>query len=199
MRYGVFGGTFDPPHIGHLILAAEAQDQFELDRVLWVLTPEPPHKSGRMITDVGVRLEMLRAAIGDDPGFELSRVDIDRPPPHYARDTMAALREEHPGGEFIYLMGGDSLGDLPAWHEPRRFLELCDGLAVMYRPGEPVDLQALETQLPGVSEKVSLLQAPLLEISSSEIRRRVGHGLPYRYYLPKRVYWIIHTAGLYKR
>ena len=93
MRYGVFGGTFDPPHIGHLVLAAEALNQFGLDRVLWVLTPEPPHKSERLITDLGVRLEMLRAAIGEDPDFELSRVDIDRPPPHYAVDTMAVLRE----------------------------------------------------------------------------------------------------------
>ena len=198
-RIGIFGGTFDPPHIGHLILAAEAQGQFGLDRVLWVLTPEPPHKRGSPITDIGVRLEMLRAAIGNDSDFVLSRVDIDRPAPHYAVDTMAALHEEYPDGEFIYLMGGDSLGDLPSWHDPNRFLELCEGLAVMCRPGEPVDIQALEVLLPGIREKVNILQAPLLEISSSEIRRRVKQGMPYRYYLPKRVHWIIQTAGLYLR
>ena len=197
MRYGVFGGTFDPPHIGHLILAAEAQDQFRLGQVFFVLTPEPPHKSGKPITDLGVRLEMLRSAIGDNPGFELSRVDIDRPPPHYAVDTMQALRGEYPEGEFIYLMGGDSLNDLPSWHKPGRFLNLCDGLAVMCRPGQEVDLDVLESHLSGVSEKVQFVQAPLLEISSSEIRRRVQRGMPFRYYLPKRVYWIIQTAGLY--
>ena len=169
MIYGVFGGTFDPPHIGHLILAADAHDQFGLDRVLWVLTPEPPHKPGRLVAHLSIRLEMLRAAIGDNPAFELSTVDIDRPAPHYAADTMQVLREESPGGKFVYLMGGDSLDDLPSWHEPQHFLDLCDGLGVMCRPGSEVDLAALEAQLNGVREKVRIIHTPLLEISSSEI------------------------------
>jgi nicotinate-nucleotide adenylyltransferase len=196
-RYGIFGGTFDPPHIGHLILAAEAYQQLSLKRVLWVLTPAPPHKREQEITPSAARLAMLRAALGDDPAFELSGVDIDRPPPHYAADTMALLRAQMRAGCLYYLMGEDSLDDLPSWHAPARFLALCDGLGVMRRPRREVDLEALETQLPGVRAKLNFIQAPLLEISSTEIRGRVRQGRPYRYYLPPGVYEIVRSERLY--
>lgn len=197
MRYGIFGGTFDPPHIGHLILAAEACSQFALDRVLWVLTPTPPHKTDRIISPLEERLEMLPAAIGDDPLFEVCRVDIDRPPPHYAVDTVNLLRQLYPGIVLIYLMGGDSLADLPTWHSPESFLAACDGLGVMLRPGRRVDIDALEKQLPGVRAKVQILQAPLVEISSSQLRQRIKQGLPYRYFLPPAVYHLIREKGFY--
>lgn len=116
MRLGIFGGTFDPPHIGHLILAAEALAQLELDRVLWVLTPNPPHKTRRSLTPVALRYELLRAAFEADPAFVISWVDLDRPPPHYAVDTMRLLRQDHPRDRLVYLMGSDSLDDLPLWH-----------------------------------------------------------------------------------
>src|SRR5512143_3713267 len=112
---GVFGGTFDPPHTGHLILAAEAQAQLDLERILWVLTPTPPHKPGQRITSTALRLEMLQAAIDGNPDFELSRVDLDRPPPHYAVDSVHLLRAAYPQAWLAYLMGGDSLDDLPTW------------------------------------------------------------------------------------
>jgi len=198
LRIGIFGGTFDPPHHGHLILAAECYDQLALDRLLFVLTPSPPHKQGKLVSPTEDRLELLVAAIRRDPIFELSRVDIDRPPPHYAVDTVNLLAREYPGAEMIYLMGGDSLADLPDWHAPDKFLAACDEIGVMCRPGEEVDLSALDRQLPGLAEKVRFVQAPLLEISSSEIRRRAAGGRHFRHYLPDPVYEIILEKGLYR-
>jgi nicotinate-nucleotide adenylyltransferase len=194
---GIFGGTFDPPHIGHLILAADAQAQLGLARVLFVLTPNPPHKAGRRIRPVAQRLALLQAALDDDPSFELSRVDIDRPPPHYAVDTVSLLREQKPGVELVYLMGGDSLADLPTWHRPQEFVLACDAIGVMCRPGRTVDLEALESKLPGLKERVRFIQAPMLEISSSELRQRMAERQTFRYYLPPAVYQLILKRGLY--
>jgi len=198
MYIGIFGGTFDPPHIGHLILAAEAQVQLDLEKVLWVLTPSPPHKRGQAITPLQHRLDMVLAAIHDNPLFELSRVDIDRPAPHYSVDTVRLIREIYPGKGVIYLMGGDSLRDLPTWHQPRQFLEACHALGVMPRPGETIDLRDLEKALPGISQKVRFIETPLLDIASSEIRQRVAAGGHFRYFLPPEVYKIIQERGLYR-
>jgi nicotinate-nucleotide adenylyltransferase len=198
MRIGIFGGTFDPPHIAHLILADEASSQIGLERILWVLTPDPPHKHGQPITPLVDRLAMVEAAVENNPTFELSRVEIDRPPPYYALDTVKLLGEQHPGAELIYLMGGDSLRDLPTWHRPREFVETCHALGVMLRPEVGIDLLALETQLPGVSAKVCMIQTPLIEISASQIRQKVAQGGSFRYYLPQRVYDIIRERGLYR-
>lgn len=197
-RIGIFGGTFDPPHVGHLILASEAADQLQLERVLWVLTPDPPHKQGLPITPLPIRLAMVEAAIEDNPLFEISRVEIERPGPHYAVDTMRLLHQSYPDSALIYLIGGDSLRDLPTWHRPQDFLALCDGLGVMRRPGDQVDLSRLEAVLPGLRQKVLFVDAPLLEISSSQIRQRIAQGRAYRYYLPPRVYAIIEEYRLYR-
>jgi len=198
MRTGVFGGTFDPPHIAHLILAGEACYQLGLERLLWVLTPFPPHKQGRSILPLNIRLELLSAALKSEPSYELSRVDIDRPPPHYAIDTMTLLNSEYPDDELIYLIGGDSLHDLPVWYKPDQLLAVCSALGVMRRPGDQVDLPALELQIPGLAAKVHFITAPLLEISATDIRRRIVQGQPYRYYLPESVFQIIEDQGLYK-
>ena len=198
MRLGIFGGTFDPPHIGHLILAAEGQHQLTLDGVLWVLTADPPHKSGQAISPWSARLELLQAAVGSDPGFEISRVDIDRPSPHYAFETVRLLKKEHPGAELVYLMGGDELRDLPTWKQPLDFLAACDAICVMRRPADAVDLSILERELPGVTAKVWFLAAPLIEISASEIRRRARLGQPIRYFLPPAVYDLILEKRLYQ-
>lgn len=197
MRYGVFGGTFDPPHLGHLILSAEAGYQLALDKVLWVLTPDPPHKQGRNITPAGIREEMVKAAIGSEPQFELSRVDIDRPPPTYALDSVRIVKAQNPGVHVVYLMGGDSLHDLPAWYEPEAFVEACDEIGVMCRPGDRVNLDDLLLRLPKLEEKIRFVDAPLLEISSSEIRERARLGAPIKFYLPEFVYKVIQTYGLY--
>jgi nicotinate-nucleotide adenylyltransferase len=197
MRIGVFGGTFDPPHYGHLILAEEAGFELHLDRLLWVLTAWPPHKQGMAISDVDYRLELVQAAIAHNPVFELSRVEIDRPGPHYAVDTLHLLAGQYPDAELYYLMGGDSLHDLPTWHQPQQLAALVSGLVVMRRPEDAVDLEALESVLPGVAGKVQYLNVPFIEISSSDIRQRIASGRPFRYFLPPVVYDLIQQCHPY--
>lgn len=197
-RLGIFGGTYDPPHVGHLILAEEAHAQLGLDIVLWVLTPHPPHKVRREITPTSDRLDMVQKAIEGNPVFEVSHADIERSPPHYAVDTMRAIRKRYSAAELIYLMGSDSLADLPDWHDPREFVEECDAIGIMCRPEKPIDLQDLEAEIPGLEAKVCFIQAPLLEISSSSLRRRIRRGLAFRYYLPSSVYDFIQERNLYR-
>jgi nicotinate-nucleotide adenylyltransferase len=197
-RIGVFGGTFDPPHLGHLILAAEAQAQLELNRLLWVLTAVPPHKLDETITPTADRLAMVKLALQDEPAFELSTVDIDRPGPHYMLDTIRILSSQLPGAELILVIGGDSLHDLPRWHEPRELIRACGEIGVMRRPVDAVDLPALEAELPGLSAKVRFVDAPLLEIASHEIRERALKGLPFRYFLAPAVYSYIVNHHLYQ-
>ncbi len=198
MRIGIFGGTFDPPHVGHLILAAEARDQLGLERVLWVVTPDPPHKLGRKITPLETRLEMVQAAICGDAGFELSRVEINRAGPHYSVDTVRILAEANPGAQLFYLMGGDSLHDLPLWKRPAEFIGALDGIGVMRRPQDFVDLPALERQLPGIVSRVHFVDAPLLEIASSDIRERAAQGRHFCYFLAPQVYQIVESQHLYQ-
>ncbi len=198
MRLGIFGGTFDPPHVGHLILATEAQFQLRLERVLWALTPCPPHKAGQAITAVEERFDLLGASLVGNVDFELARVDLDRPPPHYAVDTVNLLRKTYPAAELVYLMGGDSLADLPNWHTPQAFVEACDEIGVMQRPGREFNLPELEVRLPGLTARVRFIQAPLLEISSSRLRRRIAEGEPCRYYFLPAVYRLIQERGLYR-
>ena len=194
---GIFGGTFDPPHLGHLILAAEACAQLGLARLLWVLTLDPPHKQGQSIAPLEQRLEMVRLAIGDDPQFELSNVDISRPGPHYALDTVKLLAGQNPGAELVYLMGGDSLHDLLTWHRPADFVSACHRIGVMRRPGDAVELAVLEKELPGLTAKVRFLEAPLLDIAARDIRARIAEGRPFRYFLPERVFKYITKHNLY--
>ncbi len=198
LRLGIFGGTFDPPHLGHLILAEEALVQLSLDRILWVLTPNPPHKTDKKITPTKQRLELLHAALDHDPAFEVCTVDIDRNPPHYAADTLRLLHSQYPGAALVYLMGGDSLDDLPEWHQPEEFLRLCDELGVMIRPGREVDPAELERVLPGSSLKVRFLDAPRLEISSTNLREAISRGGAYRYYFPPAVLNLIEDKNLYR-
>ena len=196
---GIFGGTFDPPHLGHLILAAEAHAQLGLERLLWVLTPDPPHKQGQSIAPLEQRLEMVRLAIGKDAQFEISDVELTRPGPHYALDTVKLLAAQNPAAKLVYLMGGDSLHDLPTWHRPAEFVSACDQIGVMRRPGTAIELEELEKGLPGLGAKVSFVEAPLLDIAAREIRRRVAEGRPFRYFLPEQVYEYILSHALYQK
>jgi nicotinate-nucleotide adenylyltransferase len=197
MKIGIFGGTFDPPHIGHLILAQEACEQLKLDEVLWVLTPFPPHKTGQKLSSLQDRMSMVLLAIKGNTKFTLSRVDIDRQPPHYAADTLAILRQQSPDGEFYYLMGADSLNDLLSWHDPARFTSLCDGIAVMVRHGESSDISPITQAIPGLREKLHFLETPCIEVSGSDIRGRVTQGRSFRYFLPEKIYQYIVSHNLY--
>lgn len=194
---GVFGGTFDPPHIGHVVLATEAFYQLKLEKVLWVLTPHPPHKPKQALRPVEERLAMLKIAIRGKPEFQLSRVDIDRPPPHYAIDTMRILAHEYPDAGLVYLVGGDSLDDLPTWHKPQQFIQTCHAIGVMRRPGDSVDMMNLESIIPGISDKVHIFDTPRLEISSSDIRSRIAAGRPFSEYLHPKIYEYIQKKCLY--
>jgi nicotinate-nucleotide adenylyltransferase len=198
MRLGIFGGTFDPPHVGHLILATEAQFQLQLDKVLWVLTPCPPHKAGQSITAIEQRFDLLVSTLESNPDFALERVDLDRPPPHYAVDTVNLLHKAYPGAELVYLMGGDSLSDLPNWHAPQAFVQACDEIGVMDRPGREFNLPELEACLPGLTARVRFIEAPLLEISSTRLRHRIAEGEPCRYYFLPAVFQLIQERGLYR-
>jgi len=195
---GIYGGTFDPPHLGHLVLAAEALPQFRLTRLLWVLSPEPPHKTDRTLTPLPQRLEMLRRAIADNPDFELSTVEIDRTGPHYMLDTLHLLGNQFPTAELVLLIGADSLRDLPGWHRPQEILSACHSLGVMRRPNTALEIDTLERSLPGLRAKLRFMEAPLLEISSRTIRSRIAKGGPYRYYLPASVYQYIEQEKLYR-
>jgi nicotinate-nucleotide adenylyltransferase len=197
-RLGIFGGTFDPPHIGHLILAAEARDQLALDCTIWVLAPDPPHKRGKEISSLSDRLAMVDLAIREDNAFSLSHVDIDRPGPHYTVDTVKILKQEYPDHALIYLMGGDSLHDLPNWYKVDVFLENLDGIGAMRRPGDEIDLSKLFSALPQLEEKLNFVTAPLLEISADQIRRRARQNRSYRYYLLPKIYEYIHTNRVYQ-
>jgi nicotinate-nucleotide adenylyltransferase len=195
---GIFGGTFDPPHLGHLILAEEAHARLALDRLLWVLTPDPPHKQGNSFAPLEQRLAMVKLAIAGNPRFELSEVELTRPGPHYAVDTVNILAGQNPEAKLVYLMGADSLCDLPRWHRPAEFVAACQLLGVMRRPGAVVDLPALEDSLPGLTAKVRFVEAPLLDIAAQDIRTRIAEGRPFRYYLPPAVYEYIVEQGIYR-
>lgn len=196
-RLGVFGGTFNPPHYGHLILAEQARDQLSLDCVLWAPAADPPHKQGQPITPVAHRLAMVSLAVEDNPGFEISTVDINRAGPHYSADMLALLNDAYPGAELFFLIGGDSLRDITTWHEPATILREAR-LAVMVRPGAEMDLDRLEAQLPGISERLEWVDAPLIDISGRDIRTRVATGQSIRYLLPPPVQAYIDQQSLYQ-
>jgi nicotinate-nucleotide adenylyltransferase len=194
---GVYGGTFDPPHKGHLLLAQTAQDQLSLSQVLWVLTKRSPHKKNEVITPVEIRLELLNAALKNSPDFTISRIEIDRNPPYYALETLRLLQAEVPEASLVYLMGEDSLYDLPTWYRPCDFIEACSAIGVLRRAGYDVDLRALEQLLPGVTEKIRWIQVPKVNISASMIREKVRHHQPYGKYVSAAVAVLIEKYCLY--
>jgi len=197
MRIGIFGGTFDPVHVGHLILATEAACQLNLDKVLWMVTADPPHK-GEQVSPVEDRLAMVAAAIDEDPLFEISRLEVDRPGPHLAVETMRLLHRQYPHDTLVYLMGGDSLEDLPDWYKPADFLAVCDEIGVLRRPGHQIDLPGLEKRLPGLTAKIRFIDSPLIDISSTQLRAAIAANKPFRYSFPPDVYRYIQEHRMYR-
>jgi nicotinate-nucleotide adenylyltransferase len=196
-RLGLLGGTFDPPHYGHLVLAETARVQLRLDCVLFVIAGRPPHKPGRPITPDSHRLAMVEVAIADNSAFAISRVDMDRPGPHYTVETLSLLRREYPEAELFFLVGGDSLAQFLTWRDPIGILRQAR-LAVMPRPGYEPDLATLEQILPDVHDRLAWLDAPYLDVSASDLRRRVREGLPIRYLVPPPVEAYVRERCLYK-
>lgn len=198
MRTGILGGTFDPPHIGHLLIAEESRSRLELDLVLFIPARQPPHKLNHPVTAFEHRLNMLRLALDSNPFFTLSLVEAERPGPSYTVDTLRELREKSSAGDELYfIMGSDSLVELPTWHEPQELIRLCY-LAVLRRPGFEPDLKALEEIIPGLTSRVVFIPAPPFEISSTEIHTRCEEGADIRYLVPNGVAGYIDEHGLYR-
>lgn len=195
-RVGILGGTFDPPHIGHLVLAEYATTALDLACVLFVPAADPPHKH-QLRHGIQHRLPMLELATAGNDHFAISRVDIDRPGPHYTVDMVAILQAQHPDTEFYFLLGGDSLHNLPTWYKPNALIALCK-LAVMARPGGEV-IPDLEAEiLPGLAERVVVIDSPMLGFSSTEIADRLEAGKSVRYLVPDAVLSYIQTHRLYR-
>ncbi len=197
---GILGGTFDPIHYGHLVIAEDCWYQLALDEVLFVPAGDPPHKRGRAISPSTDRLAMVALAIAGNPHFRLSRVEVDRPGVSYSVDTVARLREELGADtRLFFIMGRDMLRDLPTWHQPDRLAELCEIVAVN-RPGYPsFDLTRLEAAIPRATERIRQLAVPQLSIAASDLRRRVAEGRPITYMTPDAVVRYIQEHRLYTR
>lgn len=195
-RVGILGGTFDPPHVGHLVLAEYAADALDLAQVLFVPAADPPHKA-HIRVNIDHRLPMLEQAIAENSRFAISRVDMDRPGPHYTVDMLHILRKQQPQSEFYFLMGGDSLRDLPHWNRPQELIRLCK-LAVMSRPGAEVTPDLHADVLPGLAEQVVMIESPMLGFSSSEVADRLEAGKSVRYLVPDAVLSYIQTHRLYQ-
>ena len=198
MNIGVMGGTFDPIHIGHLAIAEEARTQVNLAEVLFVPAELPWLKTDRPIWAVEHRVEMVRLAIADKPYFKLSTVEIERDGPSYTVDTIADLQGQIGAEDELFLiLGWDSLVELPEWHEPSRLITMCR-LVVAPRPGcPPPKLKSLEKSIPGISQRVLLMDKPNIDISASLIRERVARGLSIHHLVPEPVNIYIKEHGLY--
>lgn len=187
-RLGVFGGTFDPPHLGHLVAASDACQALALDRVLWIPSAVPPHKVQTVQASARDRLAMVRAAVAGDPRFEVDPLELERSGPSYTADTLRALRERHPGAALFFLTGADNVAELPGWHQPDEILRMAR-LAVVTRAGDHAVLPA--------GWNAEVVRITRVDVSATEVRRRVAAGETIRYLVPEAVRAHIERAGLY--
>ncbi|MCI0396977.1 MAG: nicotinate-nucleotide adenylyltransferase [Chloroflexi bacterium] len=196
-RIGLLGGTFDPPHIGHLWLAEAARQQLNLDRVLFMPAGRPPHKADDPVTAAHHRLAMTALAIQGNLHLALDESDIRRPLPHYTVTLLPLVRQAHPDAALWLLLGSDSLHDLPTWRQPRQVISQCR-LGVLPRPGVVVDWVSLTLAVPGVDAVVDPLAGPSLDVSATAIRRWVASGHSPRYLVPAAVLEYITQQRLYQ-
>lgn len=197
MRIGILGGAFNPPHIGHLVCAQEALLQLELDKVVLIPVGEAPHRE--LETDPGpeMRLELVELAIADDERFAASRVEIDRDGPSYTADTLRELRAAEPDDELFLILGGDQAATLPKWHEPDTVLELAQ-VAVVERTNWSRNAVGISVGRLQGAGRIRYLEMPIMQVSSTSVRRRVAAGLPIRYLVPDRVANHIGANDLYR-
>ena len=195
-RVGILGGAFNPPHIGHLICAQEATTQLELDTVEFVPTARPPHREIEQDPGADTRLEMCEIAVADDDRFSASRIELDREGPSYTSDTLRQLHETRPDDELFLLLGADQAERLPTWHEPDAVLELATVCAVE-RVGYSRNAIVIKLARLKGAERLRFLEMPVIQVSSSSVRRRVARGRPIRYLVPNAVAEYIEEKGLY--
>jgi nicotinate-nucleotide adenylyltransferase len=202
-RVGILGGTFDPIHYGHLAIAEEVRATLQLAEVIFIPAGDPPHKQGEIITAARHRLEMLELALASNPHFAISLIDMDRAGPSYTVETLRLLRAQWgEATEIYFIIGWDSLDDFPTWRDPGGILEQLTFLVAVQRPGyaeEPSYREQLEQRVPGIAEKLLAVPAPQLEISATDLRRRVAEGRPIKYQLPEAVERYIYEHKLYQK
>jgi len=198
MKIGVLGGTFDPVHKAHLIVAETVRTQHTLDEIIFVPAGQPQLRQNVPFASAEHRLQMLRLAIADKPYFKLSTIEIERAGPSYTVDTIAGLQGQiGERDELFFILGLDSLAKLPEWREPSRLIEMCHLVAVP-RPGyPPPDLRALEASIPGLAQRVTILDKPEMDISASVVRQRVAEGLSIHHLIPEPVEEYIKQHKLY--
>jgi nicotinate-nucleotide adenylyltransferase len=192
---GLMGGTFDPIHVGHLAIAEEARDALRLARILFVPAGQPPHKPSAEVTPVEHRVAMVALAIADNPAFELSRIEVDRPGPSFTVDTVETLAVD---ADVTVILSAETFAELPTWHEPERLFEAAR-VAVVPREGYPApDPTWLSATFPGRESRVSYLEGPRLGLSSTALRARVAAGRSIRYLVPASIEAYIRTNHLYR-
>ncbi len=190
-KLGIFGGTFNPPHMAHLLAAEGVRDHLKLDKILFVPAAIPPHKLKEDVIPARHRLEMVRLAIEGNPSFEVSDVELRRKGPSYTIDTVLDLKRRLPGNDIYFIMGIDLLIEFDSWKEPDRILTECN-LVAMNRPG--FDLAVVDKDL---LSRVELVNVPSVDISSTNIRRRVKSGRSIRYLVPAKVEDYIRRNSIY--
>jgi nicotinate-nucleotide adenylyltransferase len=195
-QIGILGGTFDPIHYGHLIIAEAAMDQLGLDRIEFLPANDPPHKPEGSVSPARHRAAMVQTAIEPVDYFELNCIEMERAGPSYTVDSLEQLVRERPQDSFWFIIGGDSLRDLPSWRSPERILELAS-LAVIDRPGAIYDLAGLEGLVPGLRQRIALVEAPLIDLSATLLRRRFAAGGSIRFQTPDSVIAYMTANGLY--
>lgn len=198
-RIGILGGAFDPPQMGHLILAEYSRETLCIDHILFVPVADHPVKQGETRLPVRHRLAMLERAIKDNRSFSISRVDIDRQGPHYSADTVKIIQGQYPQAQLYFVMGGDNLRSLPSWKRAQDLYQSCR-LAVMKRADEDIAAAMHDDALPGLSEKVDIVDVPMLSIwlSSTYVVERLRQNLSVRYLVPDNVLDYIARHRLYR-
>jgi nicotinate-nucleotide adenylyltransferase len=197
MRLGLLGGTFDPPHIGHLLLAETARVALHLDRVLFLPVGDPPHKAGQVISPAQHRIAMTRLAIQDNPAFGVDTTDVDRPRPHYTFTLLPLIQKTYSRADLWLILGSDSLRDLPQWYCPEALLEQCR-LVVLERPGIVLDWAQLERELPGLRERLDWVSGPSVYVSGTMMREYAAAHRSLRYLVPEPVLTYLNEHQLYQ-
>ncbi len=196
MRLGIYGGTFDPIHYGHLLLAERCREELQLDEVWFIPAGTPPHKQGRVTTPAKARAAMVEFAVSGFPEFKVSRIEMERTGPSYTVQTLEQLRTAAPEREVFLLMGADSIAELVTWKDPARILELSQVVAVN-RAGESPDLSSLQSLLERTGRTVRTIEMPAMGVSASEIRTRVASGKSIRFLTPRPVEMYLRQHKLY--
>jgi nicotinate-nucleotide adenylyltransferase len=197
-RLGLLGGTFNPPHLGHLICAQEAWSQLGLDRVLLVPVHTPPHKEAEDDPGVEARVSLCELAVGDDPRLGVSRIEADIPGASWTVDTLRRLHERHPEHVLTFIVGGDMARSLPSWREPESILELAE-LGVAGRDGTSrSEIEASVSELRGSAGRLRFFDMPRVDVSSTMVRRRAAEGRPIRYLVPDPVAAAVERSGMYR-